>query len=63
MFKVKDRVIIKSYSLEKGFVLGEIVSIAKHPTMYKIEIDNPTDPHRYEWVWEEQLRQAVVLCA
>jgi hypothetical protein len=63
MFKVKDRVIIKSYSLEKGFVLGEIVSIAKHPTMYKIEIDNPTDPHRYEWVFKKELLHIITICA
>ena len=66
MFKVKDRVIIKSHYLtrvELGFVLGEIVSIAKYPTMYKVEIDNPTNPHRYEWVFKKELLHIITICA
>ena len=74
MFKVKDRVIIKSHYLtgvesgflkrvKSGFVLGEIVSIAKYPTMYKVEIDNPTNPHRYEWVFKKELLHIITICA
>lgn len=46
MFKVKDRAAIKFQYFNNVFVCGEIVKIAKHLTMYKIEIDNC--PNRHE---------------
>lgn len=61
MFKVKDRAAIKFQYFNNVFVCGEIVKIAKHLTMYKIEIDNC--PNRHEWVLEKELLRIVTICA
>ena len=63
-FKVGDRAALKLLFIGKNrFASGEIVRIAKHPTMYKIEIYNPTNPHRYEWALEKELSHIITICA
>lgn len=64
MFKIGDRAGVKIYFLGKNrFASGEIVRIAKHPTMYKIDLDNSTVPIRYEWAFEKELLHIVTICA
>lgn len=65
MLKVGDRAVIKSYFLGRnGFASGEIVRIAKRPTMYKIKIDNPIHNHPgYEWAFEKELSHMVTICS
>lgn len=62
MFKIKDRVAIKFYYFNNIIACGKIVKIAKHPTMYKIDIDK-LGRHRYEWVFEKELLHIVTICA